>query len=57
MARPSIGIIRREDVRAIDKDNIQMYKSFRPGDIILAKVVSFILKKIYVIVHKSIKFK
>lgn len=33
------GIIRREDVRATDKDRTEMYKSFRPGDIVLAKVM------------------
>lgn len=41
LTRPYRGILRKEDVRAIDKDNIQMYKCFRPGDIILARVVSF----------------
>lgn len=33
------GLIRREDVRATDKDRIEMYKCFRPGDIILARVM------------------
>lgn len=49
LTRPYRGILRKEDVRAIDKDNIQMYKCFRPGDIILARVVSltffFFIKK------------
>ncbi|TRY86076.1 hypothetical protein DNTS_030171 [Danionella cerebrum] len=35
------GTIRREDVRATEKDKVETYKSFRPGDIVLAKVVSF----------------
>ncbi|XP_076651663.1 exosome component 1 Csl4 isoform X1 [Halictus rubicundus] len=39
LTRPYRGILRKEDVRAIDKDNIQMYKCFRPGDIILARVM------------------
>ncbi|XP_078033443.1 exosome component 1 Csl4 isoform X2 [Augochlora pura] len=39
LTRPYRGILRKEDVRAIDKDNIQMYKCFRPGDIILARVL------------------
>ncbi|XP_029036732.1 exosome component 1 Csl4 [Osmia lignaria lignaria] len=39
LTRPYRGILRKEDVRALDKSNIQMYKSFRPGDIILARVM------------------
>lgn len=39
LTRPYRGILKREDVRAIDNDNIQMYKCFRPGDIILARVM------------------
>ena len=34
------GIIRKEDIREFEKDKIEIYKSFRPGDIILAKVIS-----------------
>lgn len=53
LTRPYRGILRKEDVRAIDKDNIQMYKCFRPGDIILARVVSLSsFAKKYVIVDK-----
>lgn len=33
------GILRKEDVRQTDKDRIEMYKCYRPGDIILAKVM------------------
>ncbi|XP_017889751.1 exosome complex component CSL4 [Ceratina calcarata] len=39
LTRPYRGILRKEDVRAIDTDNTQMYKCFRPGDIILARVM------------------
>lgn len=39
LTRPYRGILRKEDVRATEKDRIEMYKSFRPGDIILARVV------------------
>ncbi|KAJ3049433.1 Exosome complex component CSL4 [Rhizophlyctis rosea] len=28
------GIIRLQDVRATERDKVQMYKSFRPGDIV-----------------------
>ena len=28
------GIIRVQDVRATEKDKIQIYKSFRPGDVV-----------------------
>ncbi|OAF69491.1 Exosome complex component csl4 [Intoshia linei] len=34
------GVINRDDVRKTEKDKIQMYNCFRPGDIIMAKVVS-----------------
>ena len=34
------GQIRKEDVRATEKDRVEMYKCFRPGDIVLARVIS-----------------
>ena len=34
------GMIRKEDVRATEKDRVEMHKCFRPGDIILARVLS-----------------
>lgn len=37
------AMLRKEDVRATEKDRVEMYKSFRPGDIILARVVGFYL--------------
>lgn len=33
------GLLRKEDVRATEKDRVEMYKSFRPGDVILAKIL------------------
>lgn len=34
------GIIRVQDVRATEKDKVEIYKSFRPGDIVQARVIS-----------------
>ncbi|KAK7475364.1 hypothetical protein BaRGS_00033382 [Batillaria attramentaria] len=34
------GMIRKEDVRATEKDRVEMYKCFRPGDIVVARVLS-----------------
>merc|ERR1719461_299929 len=34
------GQIRKEDVRQTEKDRVEMYKCFRPGDIVLARVIS-----------------
>jgi exosome complex component CSL4 len=42
LSRPYRGILRKEEVKATDKDKTEMYKSFRPGDIILARVVSLL---------------
>lgn len=39
LSRPLRGILRKEDVRATNVDNVEMYKCYRPGDIILAKVL------------------
>ncbi|XP_065364009.1 exosome complex component CSL4 [Calliphora vicina] len=33
------AMLRKEDVRSTEKDRVEMYKSFRPGDIILARVL------------------
>ncbi|KAJ8868457.1 hypothetical protein PR048_029985 [Dryococelus australis] len=42
LTRPYRGMLRKEDVRATEKDSVEMIKCFRPGDIILARVVSFL---------------
>ncbi len=34
------GMIRKEDIRATEKDKIEVYKSFRPGDVVLARILS-----------------
>ncbi|TRY64208.1 hypothetical protein TCAL_04908 [Tigriopus californicus] len=40
LVQPFRGLVRKEDVRATEKDRVEMYKSFRPGDVILARVLS-----------------
>lgn len=37
---PFVGIVRKENVRSFDVDRVVMSESFRPGDIVRAKVVS-----------------
>lgn len=39
LSRPYRAILRKEDVRATEKDKVEMYKCFRPADIILARVL------------------
>ncbi|KAJ9600857.1 hypothetical protein L9F63_000969, partial [Diploptera punctata] len=39
LTRPYRAFLRKEDVRATEKDRVEMIKSFRPGDIILARVL------------------
>ncbi|KAF4532012.1 hypothetical protein B566_EDAN014737 [Ephemera danica] len=41
LTRPYRAVLRQEDVRATEKDRVKLYESFAPGDIILARVVSF----------------
>lgn len=40
MFKMRVFLSRKEDVRATEKDRVEMYKCFRPGDIVVAKVVS-----------------
>jgi len=37
---PFRGMIRREDVRSTERDKVEIHKSFRPGDLVLAEVLS-----------------
>ncbi|KAG8336219.1 exosome complex component CSL4-like [Homalodisca vitripennis] len=39
LTRPYRGILRKEDVRSFEKDRVEMYKCYRPGDIILARIL------------------
>lgn len=34
------GVIRREDVRSTERDSVDMFNSFRPGDFVRARVIS-----------------
>lgn len=40
LSRSYRAILRKEDVRAQEKDKVEIYNSVRPGDIILARVVN-----------------
>ncbi|KJE91808.1 hypothetical protein CAOG_02891 [Capsaspora owczarzaki ATCC 30864] len=40
LREPFHGMIRIQDVRETEKDKVEMYKSFRPGDIVRAEVIS-----------------
>ncbi|XP_075210989.1 exosome component 1 Csl4 [Lycorma delicatula] len=39
LTRPYRGVLRKEDIRATEKDRVEVYDSVRPGDIILARVL------------------
>lgn len=39
LSKPLRGVIKKDDIRASNKDKIETHKSFRPGDIILARVL------------------
>lgn len=40
LREPCSGLVRREDVRPKDLEAVEIYRSFRPNDIVLAKVIS-----------------
>ena len=40
LLQPFHGILRKEDVRATEKDSVDLYKSYRPSDIISARVIA-----------------
>ncbi|XP_013188074.2 exosome complex component CSL4 [Amyelois transitella] len=39
LVRPYRGVLKKEDIKSTDKDRIDPYKCFRPGDVILARVL------------------
>lgn len=40
LQEPLGGVIRKEDIRAVEKDTVDVFSSFRPGDIVRARVIS-----------------
>eukprot|EP01134_Creolimax_fragrantissima_P005043 CFRG5043T1 len=50
------GMIRQRDVRATQKDTVEIYKSFQPGDIVRAQVVSLGDAKSYYLSTASNEF-
>ena len=40
LQEPLSGVIRKEDIRAVEKDSVNVFASFRPGDIVRARVIS-----------------
>ena len=40
LQEPLNGVLRKEDVRAVEKDTVDIFASFRPGDIVRARVIS-----------------
>ena len=57
LREPVGGIIRREDVRDYERDQVAIYKSFRPGDVVLGRVLSFgsMVKVASCILHSSLQ--
>lgn len=39
LARPYRGVLKKEDIKATEKDKVDPYKCYRPGDVILARVL------------------
>ena len=39
LSEPFHGVLRKEDIRATEKDSVEVYKSFRPGDVLRARVI------------------
>lgn len=40
LVEPFQGVVRREDVRAMEKDSVEIFNSFRPRDLIRARVIA-----------------
>ncbi len=46
---PLHGILRREDVRAVERDSVDLFHSVRPGDIVRARVISLGESQSYIV--------
>jgi exosome complex component CSL4 len=49
LAEPFQGVVRREDIRAMEKDTVEMFHSFRPRDLLRARVVAYGEGQMYVL--------
>ena len=38
---PFHGVLRREDIRAMEKDSVEVFQSFRPRDLMRARVIAY----------------
>lgn len=51
-----IGVIRKADIRLNDIDNVEMYKCYRPGDVIRAKILSLGDARSYYLTTAGVEF-
>lgn len=49
LPEPLHGIIRREDIRAMEKDTVEVFHSFRPRDLVRARVIAHGEGQMYVL--------
>ena len=49
LPEPLHGIIRREDIRAMEKDTVEIFNSFRPRDLVRARVIAYGESQLYVL--------
>ena len=49
LPEPLHGVIRREDVRAMEKDTVELFHSFRPRDTVRARVIAHGEGQVYVL--------
>ena len=56
LSEPCAGLIRREDVRDFDLDKVAVHTSFRPGDIVQARVLSLGDARAYLLTTAAFEF-
>ena len=49
LQEPLHGVIRKEDVRAMEKDTVEIFHSFRPKDLVRARVIAYGEGQLYVL--------